>query len=133
MKKNYAATTDISYHEGSGETYETVAYDRQLWNDFKDGKFKYSQNGAGYLARGDADAYLPDMVRDEEITEEDRQLILDNVVEDEFFPIEFCDEHPDIVEALNLFDYDECDIDEEYDKNLDGEEYTFVSFWYDWD
>lgn len=25
MKKNYAATTDISYHEGSGETYETVA------------------------------------------------------------------------------------------------------------
>ena len=132
---NYNPTKEISYNDGFGETFETLAYDVNLWNAFKEGKFKYSQNGSGYLGRceDDTESYLDDLIEDEMITEDDKKLILDNVVMNEFLPIEFCNEYPDIVDALNLFDYDECDIDEEKKMNIDGMDYTVVSFAYDWD
>ena len=132
---NYNPTKEISYNSGFGETFETLAYDVNLWNAFKEGKFKYSQNGSGYLGRceDDTESYLDDLIEDEMITEDAKKLILDNVVMNEFLPIEFCNEYPDIVDALNLFDYDECDIDEEKKMNIDGMDYTVVSFAYDWD
>lgn len=132
---NYNPTKEISYNGGFGETFETVAYDVNLWNAFKEGKFKYSQNGSGYLGRceDDTESYLDDLIEDEMITEDAKKLILDNVVMNEFLPIEFCNEYPDIVDALNLFDYDECDVDEEKKMNIDGIDYTVVSFAYDWD
>lgn len=132
---NYNPTKEISYQSGLGGAFETIAYDVNLWKDFKDGKFKYSEYCSGMLGRyeEDTESNLDDLIKYEEITEEDKQLILDNVVMNEFLPIEFCNEHPDIIETLNIYDYDKCDVDEEKKMNIDGIDYIVVSFAYDWD